>query len=207
MADDPLVAEALQRVRDAAADFVYLQFTDILGAVKGVTIPTNRLERAFAEGVWFDGSSVEGWARVAETDLYLRPDPASLALFPWENPPAARFTCDLGLPSGEPFSGDPRQALQRVLAEAAEAGFSYRVSAEFEFFLFLQDQASPERLARHLHPSDAETYYSLPSERTVRVCHEVARTLQSCGFPVSATHHEVSPGQHEIDLADQDALR
>src|SRR5207244_3334050 len=117
-------------------DFVYLQFTDILGSVKGITIPTSRLERAFDEGVWFDGSSVEGWARTAESDLYLRPAPTSLALFPWQSPPAARFICDLSLPSG--------------------AG---------------------------------------------------SRPLEQCGCSVAATPHAVAPGQHEIDLAEHDALR
>ncbi len=207
MASADLRVDALQRVRDAGADFVYLQFTDILGSVKGVTVPTSRLERAFDEGVWFDGSSVEGWARVAESDLYLRPDPETLALFPWESPPAARFICDLTLPSGEPFSGDPRHALRRVIGEAAEAGFEYRLAAEFEFFLFLEDQSVSLGLARGLEPSDAESYYSMPTERTLRLCHEVARTLEQCGFAVAATHHEVSPGQHEIDLAEHDALR
>ncbi|HUZ78365.1 MAG TPA: glutamine synthetase family protein [Chloroflexota bacterium] len=204
---DSLASEALARVRDAGADFAYLQFTDILGSVKGVTIPASRLERAFDEGVWFDGSSVEGWARVAESDLFLRPDPATLALFAWEDPPAVRFICDLGLPSGEPFPGDSRQALKRVLAEAGEAGFDYRVAAEFEFFLFLDGQSTTQGLARGLEPSDAESYYSMPTERTLRLCHEVARTLEQCGFAVAATHHEVSPGQHEIDLAEHDALR
>ncbi len=207
MASGSAVKGALQRVRDARADFIYLQFTDILGSVKGITIPANRLARAFEEGVWFDGSSVEGWARTAESDLYLRPDPASLALFPWENPPAARFICDLSLPSGEPFSGDPRQALRRVLGEAAEAGFEYRVAAEFEFFLFLDDQSVSAGLARGLEPSDAESYYSMPTERTLRLIHEVARMLEQCGFSVAATHHEVAPGQHEIDLAEHEALR
>jgi glutamine synthetase len=205
--DSSAVSDARQRVQSMGADFVYLQFTDILGSVKGITIPTSRLERAFDEGVWFDGSAVEGWARVAESDLYLKPDPASLALFPWENPPSARFICDLSLPSGEPFPGDPRQALRRVMGEAAEAGFEYRVAAEFEFFLLLGEESVPLGLARGLEPSDAESYYSMPTERTLRLIHEVARTLEQCGFAVAATHHEVSPGQHEIDLAEHDALR
>ncbi|HEX6513638.1 MAG TPA: glutamine synthetase family protein [Chloroflexota bacterium] len=204
---DSPAAQALARVQQAGADFVYLQFTDILGSVKGVTIPTSRLERAFDEGVWFDGSSVEGWARVAESDLYLRPDPVSLALFPWEDPPGARFICDLGLPDGEPFAGDPRQALRRVLGEAEEAGFDYRIAAEFEFFLFLDQESVPLGLARGLEPSDTESYYSMPTERTLRLIHEVARTLEQCGFAVAATHHEVAAGQHEIDLAEHDALR
>jgi glutamine synthetase len=205
--NEAAIEDALRRVREAGADFVYMQFTDILGAVKGVTIPTSRLGRAFEEGVWFDGSSVEGWARVAESDLYLRPDPNSLALFPWETPPAARFICDLGLPDGEPFLGDPRQALRRVIAEAADAGFEYRVSAEFEFFLFVDERDTKLGLARGLEPSDAESYYSMPSEHTMRLCQEVARTLESCGFDVAGTHHEVSAGQHEIDLGEHEALR
>lgn len=204
---DPAISDALSRVHNAGADFVYLQFTDILGSVKGVTIPTTRLERAFEEGVWFDGSSVEGWARVAESDLYLHPDPGSLAIFPWEDPPAARFICELSLPSGEGFSGDPRQALKRVLAEAVDAGYDYRIAAEFEFFLFLDEQSTALGLAQGLEPSDAESYYSMPTERTLRLIHEVARTLEQCGFEVAATHHEVAPGQHEIDLAEHEALR
>ena len=200
-------ADALSRVRESGADFTHLQFTDILGAVKGVTIPSSRLETALSEGIWFDGSSVEGWARVAESDLYLKPDPASLTIFPWESPPAARFMCDLGLPGGEPFAGDPRQALRRVLEEAAAAGFEYRVSAELEFFLLVDNRAVPLELARGLEPSDADSYYSLPTERTMRVCQLVAKTMEGAGFQVAATHHEVAPGQHEIDLGEHDALR
>jgi glutamine synthetase len=207
-AEAEAVESALRRVREAEADFVHLQFTDILGTVKGVTIPASRLEAAIANGVWFDGSSVEGWARVAESDLYLRPDPGSLTLFPWETPPAARFMCDLTLPDGEPFAGDPRQALRRVLAEAAEMGFAFRTSAELEFFLLLDKHAAPLALATDgLEPSDADSYYSLPTERTMRVCQLVARSMEACGFAISATHHEVAPGQHEIDLDEHDALR
>lgn len=202
--------EALERVREAGSDFVYLQFTDILGSVKGVSIPTSRLERAFDEGVWFDGSSVEGWARLAESDLYLRPDPTSLALFGWESPAAARFICDVVLPDGQPYLGDPRQALRRALGDASAASLDYRVSAEMEFFLFVDRASSsslPMELARGLEPSDPDGYYSLPRDRVMRLCQDVARTLEGCGFAVEGTHHEVAPGQHEIDLGEHGALR
>ncbi len=200
-------ALAMTRIKESGAEFVYLQFSDILGGVKGVTIPVSRLELAFNEGVWFDGSSVEGRARVAESDLFLRPDPSSLALFPWESPPAARFICDLYLPNGEPFLGDPRQALRRILREADDMGFEYRVSSEFEFFLLTQDPSMPLGLARGLEPSDGETYYGIPTERSSRLSHEVTKALQASDINVSATHHEVAPGQHEIDLAELEGLR
>ncbi|MGH2520461.1 MAG: glutamine synthetase family protein, partial [Chloroflexota bacterium] len=114
---------------------------------------------------------------------------------------------DLHLPGGDPFLGDPRQALRQVLAEAEAVGLDFRVSCEFEFFL-LDNQGLPTELAPgRLHPSDAESYYSIPTDRGARLCHEVTKALQASGITVAATHHEVAPGQHEIDLGELPALR
>src|SRR5207302_931011 len=121
----PLNEDWRARIRNSGAEFLHLQFTDVPGALKSVTIPAVRLDDALAGGVWFDGSSVEGLARTTESDLYLRPDPATFALIPWEPIPAGRLLCDLYLPDGALFVADPRQALKSVLAAADALGFQY----------------------------------------------------------------------------------
>src|SRR5436853_1927834 len=119
--------QLINHVAAAGIDFVHLQFTDIPGAIKNVTVPAARLRASLERGVWFDGSAVEGMARVAESDLYLRPDPSTFTILPWEQVPTARLLCDLCRPDGSPFPADPRQALKAALAEAAELGYDYRV--------------------------------------------------------------------------------
>jgi glutamine synthetase len=192
--------EVLQAVRAAGVDLVHLQFTDVPGTIKSMTIPASRLERAFDEGAWFDGSSVEGLARLAERDLYLRPDPTTFAILPWESPPTARLICDLGLPGGAPFLADPRAVLQTALARASEHGFSYRVACEVEFFVF-DDAAAPG-----LVPVDRSGYFEMQGDRALTLCTAAIEAVGSFGVEVDATHHEVGPGQYEIDLAEQDAL-
>src|SRR5258708_6218589 len=129
-------SEAIDRVlttaKEKEVEFVHLQFTDVPGSIKGVSIPVERLKECFAEGMWFDGSSVEGFARLAESDLYLRPDPTTFAIIPWERPTTGRLLCDLVTPDGVAFAADPRQVLRRTVADAAELGYSYRVGAEVE---------------------------------------------------------------------------
>jgi glutamine synthetase len=221
--DQSDVAAARQRVERLAAErsveFVHLQFIDIPGAIKGVSVPVERLGDCLENGVWFDGSSIEGFARLAETDLYLMPEPSSFALVPWERPTTARLLCNLVTPSGEPFAADPRFVLKRALDDAAELGYSYRVGAEVEFYLF-EDRASERasdvtasrgragRAESHpLVPSDTRSYFELPDERAAAICQSAVKVLRSFGYNVAATHHEVSPGQHEIDLGEDDALR
>ena len=129
----------LAAAEERGVDFIHLQFTDVVGIVKGVTIPVDELPRALEEGVWFDGSSIQGFARIAESDMYLLPDPATFALIPWEQEPGrvtARLICDVYTPAFEPFAGDPRGVLKRVLAEAREMGYIYQTGPELEFFLF-----------------------------------------------------------------------
>jgi glutamine synthetase len=138
---DAEAARAVEAAATAGVEFVHLQFTDIPGAIKGISIPIERLPSCLTDGAWFDGSSVEGLARLAESDLYLRPDPATVAIIPWEKPTTARMVCDLLTPSREPFPADPRYILKRALADAAELGYRYRVGAEVEFYLF-EDRAA-----------------------------------------------------------------
>ena len=128
------MTDVLQQARAAGVEVVHLQFTDVAGAIKSMSIPISRLSHLLEHGAWFDGSSVESWARTAESDLFLRPAPGSFAVLPWEATPTARIICDLCVPGGEPFFGDPRHALKRAVAEAHDLGFEYRVAAEFEFF-------------------------------------------------------------------------
>ena len=213
--DSAAVERALQATKDRGVEFIHLQFTDIPGAIKGLSVPAERLERCFGEGVWFDGSSVEGFARLAESDLYLRPDPTTFAVVPWERPTTARLLCDLATPDGLPFVADPRYVLKRVLAEAAEQGYAYRANAEVEFYLFEERdggtrQGGSARSAagqRPLVPSDSRSYFELTDERAAGLCQSASTILRSFGYDVAATHHEVSPGQHEIDLGEDDALR
>ncbi|GAC1323665.1 MAG: type I glutamate--ammonia ligase [Chloroflexota bacterium] len=193
---DDVVAAA----RAARVEMVHLQFTDVPGAIKSMTIPVNRLKRVFESGAWFDGSSVEGLARVAERDLYLQPDPTTFALVPWEKSPTARLICDLGLPGGEPFTADPRAVLKSAVERAADAGFRYRVACEVEFFVFDDTPGLDPR------PVDRSGYFEMHGTRAMVLCAAAIDALGAFGFDVDATHHEVGPGQYEIDLADQDAL-
>lgn len=197
----------VQLARDEGVEFVHLQFTDIPGTIKGVSIPAERLAISLDEGVWFDGSSVEGLARLAESDLYLAPDPSTFAVLPWEQVRTARLVCDLRTPDRQPFVADPRGVLKRALADAAERGFAYRAGAEVEFYLF-EERSDPGKTgARGLIPPDARSYFELPVARAAEVCSEAVKVLRGFGFRVSASHHEVSPGQYEIDLSEDDALR
>ena len=194
-------AGVLERARQAGVEIVHLQFTDVAGSIKSLTVPRSRLERTLKEGAWFDGSSVEGLARVAESDLYLKPDLGSFVVVPWERTPTARLICDLSLPGGAPFPADPRQVLRAALAEAAELGFTYRVGCEVEFFVF------DERADGVPAPVDNGGYFELHGRRGTDLSCGIVEALAAFGVQVEATHHEVGPGQLEIDLAELDALQ
>ena len=185
--------------------FVHLQFTDIVGIVKGITIPSNQLERALDAGVWFDGSSVQGFARIAESDMYLMPDPATFRIIPWESmeeAATARMICDVYTPAGEPFLGDPRGVLKRALKSVEEKGFIYNAGPELEFFLFhFNDHGAPALL-----PHDSGGYFDYSTDQAIVVRKEMVAALQALGIVVEASHHEVATGQHEIDFEYADAL-
>jgi len=196
--------DALERMRSANVEVVQLQFTDVAGAIKSLTVPGSRLPRVLDHGAWFDGSSVEGFARIAESDLFLRPEPSSFVILPWESTPTARLICDLCLPDGEPFAADPRQALKRVLADAVERGFDYRVSSELEFYIF--EDCDPRTNGGHLVPVDRSGYFDIQGTRAEKLCRTVVDALTRFGVQVEATHGEVGPGQHEIDIVELGAL-
>jgi glutamine synthetase len=199
-------AEFLKQVNQDQVRFIALQFTDVTGAVKSVDIPAARLETALDEGVWFDGSSVEGFARIQESDMRLILDPATYAVLPWT--PAdyrrARVFCDIYTPDGKPFPGDPRGALKRILGRLSERGWTYNVGPEPEFFLFKRNGAQ----SIHPVPHDVGGYFDFSaSDEAVRVRTELMQALAGMGLDVEMGHHEVALGQHEIDFRFADALR
>ncbi len=202
---DSAVDDDAQRVLDEVEErgvrFVRLWFTDVLGFLKSFAIPGTELEKAFREGVGFDGSAVEGFARVEEADMLARPDPATFRLLPWPrgDEPVARVMCDVLHPDGTPFEGDPRSVLRRGLSRAAEMGYRFEAAPEVEFFL----SAS----AKELVPLDHGGYFDLT---TADVADEFRRrvtlALDALGVPVEMYHHEDAPSQQEIDVSSMEAL-
>ncbi len=186
--------------------FVDLQFTDIVGVVKNVTIPIHELPDAIENGIWFDGSSIEGFARVAESDMHLRPDISTFAIVPWlkGEDATARLICDVFTPEGLPFQGDPRSVLRNVLESAREMGFHYNTGPELEFFLF-KPQADGKLIPPN--PHDAGSYFDAPSDMAAGLRRQMTTTLEALGLEVEAMHHEGAPGQHEIDFRYSDALK
>ncbi|NJM05738.1 type I glutamate--ammonia ligase [Candidatus Gracilibacteria bacterium] len=205
MSDD-LRAAVLQQAAEQHIAFVNLQFTDILGMVKNVTIPVEELPAAIERGVWFDGSSIEGYARTVESDMYLVPDLTTFVPLPWDQQPGiatARVICTVHMPDGKPFAGDPRAVLGNMLKQAAEAGFLYNVGPEIEFFLF--KPGSDGRIAAL--PHDDAGYFDVSTDQATHIRRQMVRALQQMGIGVEAMHHEVASGQHEIDLGYGEALR
>lgn len=195
-------------VAQAQADdvkFIDLQFTDIMGSVKSVTIPINHLEEALERGVWFDGSSIQGFARIHESDMFLLPDQSTYRVLPWtsEERRRARLICDIKRPDGEPFGGDPRAALRRAIAYAADMGFNYNCGPELEFFLFKLNEGDSITPV----PNDVGGYFDFsPKDEAASLRAEIVLALQLMGMNVEASHHEVALGQHEIDFEYADAL-
>ncbi|WP_458208238.1 type I glutamate--ammonia ligase [Haladaptatus sp. NG-SE-30] len=198
--------EVLDTLERENVDFVRLQFTDITGTVKNVSIPAHQVEKAFDEGIWFDGSSIEGFARIQESDMRLEPDPSTFAVLPWRSDgdtASARLICDVVNTDGTPFAGGPRQVLKRVLAEAEEMGYTVSIGPEPEFFLFEKDDEGKATTIPH----DSGGYFDLaPKDMASDVRREVIFTLEQMGFEIEASHHEVADGQHEINFKYDDAL-
>ena len=200
----------LEHVETQRIRFINLEFTDVVGLMKCVTIPAEQLADCLSHGKWFDGSAIEGFARVAETDMYLRPDLATFSQVPWlpaeremEGGLVARVVCDVLTPAGERFEGDPRAVLARTLERAAALGYRYEVAAELEFYLLRERETGmPEPL-----PQDRGGYFDLSTDLAADVRREIAAALARIGIAVEASHHEVAAGQHELDFAPADALR
>ncbi|THE11527.1 type I glutamate--ammonia ligase [Bacillus timonensis] len=186
--------------------FVRLQFTDILGTIKNVEIPVSQLEKALSNKMMFDGSSIEGFVRIEESDMYLYPDLNTWVVFPWtaEKGKVARLICDIHNADGTPFEGDPRNNLKRVLREMEELGFTnFNLGPEPEFFLFKLDQKGEPTLELN----DNGGYFDLaPTDLGENCRRDIVLELEEMGFEIEASHHEVAPGQHEIDFKYEDAL-
>ena len=186
--------------------FLRLQFIDILGMNKNVEVPENQFEKALDGEILFDGSSIEGFVRIEESDMLLKPDLDTCQVFPWEDErgKVARLICDVYNPDETPFSGDPRLNLKRVLKEAEKLGYTMMVGPEAEFFLFLRDANGNATTQTH----DAAAYFDLaPVDKGEECRRAIVNVLEKLGFEAEAAHHEVAPGQHEIDFKYADALR
>ena len=195
---------ALRTVEERGVRLIRLWFTDVLGQLKSVAISPAELETAFEEGVHFDGSAIDGFSRVQESDVLARPDPASFELLPWnrDDDVSARMFCDVLTPEGQPFDGDPRHVLKRNLDRARTAGFQFMVAPEMEFFYFAHGDPT-----RPLEPLDTGSYFDLTTTDAASVLRKrTIAMLEALGIPVEYSFHEDAPSQHEIDLRYTDAL-
>ena len=210
MTNDNLSAEAervLDEIEEKNVDFLRLQFTDILGTVKNVSVPADQAEKAFSEGIYFDGSSIEGFVRIQESDMRLKPDPETFATLPWrsgEDRASARLICDvINTSTGEPFEGDPRYVLKQAIERAEELGYEVNVAPEPEFFLFEEDEDGRATTKT----GDAGGYFDLaPKDLASDVRRDIIYGLEEMGFEIEASHHEVAQGQHEINFEYDDVL-
>ncbi len=193
-------------VEEEDVRFIRLQFTDMLGNMRNMAITSARLPRALDNGCMFDGSCIDGFVEVEESDLYLHPDLDTFTIFPWRphQGKVARLICDVYKPDGTRLSSDPRHVLQEVISEAAEMGYTFNVGPECEFFLFeTDDRGIPVTV-----PHDNASYFDLaPLDNGENCRREICLTLEEMGYEVEASHHEMAPGQHEITFKYDSALR
>ena len=198
--------DIIKIVRDEKVEFIRLQFTDIFGMLKNVAITAKQLEKALDNKCMFDGSSIEGFVRIEESDMYLSPDTDSFVILPWNSEigKTARLICDVYTADGKPFEGDPRYVLKRALNKAARMGYdTFNVGPECEFFLFLVDDEGNPTTITH----DKAGYFDLgPVDLGEKARRDMCLTLEEMGFEVEQSHHEEAPGQHEIDFKYTDAL-
>ncbi|MBP1760791.1 MAG: glutamine synthetase, type [Firmicutes bacterium] len=197
--------ELMKKIKDNDVRFLRLQFTDIAGVMKNLAVPFSQVEKVLDGEIMFDGSSINGFADISESDMYLVPDMDTFVIFPWRsaNGKVARLICDIYLPDGTPFPGCPRNNLKRALKEANDLGYTMHVGPEAEFFLFLSD----EKGHATTQVQDEAGYFDLaPIDLGENARRDMDTTLEEMGFEIEASHHEVAPGQHEIDFKYGDAL-
>lgn len=204
MALDAAAKEALERAKSDGVKFINLQFTDILGAIKSVAIPVQRLADVLDKGIWFDGSSILGFVRICESDMILKPDPATYMITPWTpaERKSARFLCDVYTPDNKPFEGDPRSILKKALNETARMGYVYNCGPEVEFYLFKKED---NKITTSPHDIGGYFDYS-PRDMASNVRKDIVIALEAMGMEAEMSHHEVGPGQHEIDVRYANAL-
>lgn len=197
--------ELIEYVEREQIKFIDLQFIDVVGVVKNITIPAEDLGTAVQNGIWFDGSSIEAYARVAESDMHLCPDISTFSVLPWLNAEeaTARLICNVYSPDGQPFLGDPRAVLKRVMDRAAGMGLHYLTGPELEFFLF---KPHPDGSMLPLQPEDRGSYFDAPFDRSAGLSRRMAATLSSFGIQVETMHHEIACGQREIDFRHANAM-
>jgi len=195
--------DVMKLVKDKNVKFVRFWFTDVLGFLKSFAVTIPELGRALNEGMGFDGSSIEGFARIQESDMIAMPDPATFSILPWRSADdiaVGRMFCDVLQPNGEHYVGDPRWALKRMVGEAKEMGFDFYIGPELEFFFFKSSEGKPETL-------DHGGYFDLtPLDVASDLRREIVLSLEAMGIPVEYSHHEVAPSQHEIDLRYAEAV-
>lgn len=197
--------DILRMVEEEDVGFIRLQFTDIFGTLKNVAITTSQLERALNNECMFDGSAIEGFSRIEESDMYLYPDLDTFEIFPWrpQQGKVARMICDIYRPNGTAYESDPRYVLKKVLSEARAYGYSFDVGPEFEFFLFHSDEVGRATTMSH----ERAGYFDIgPQDMGENARRDMVLTLEDMGFEVEASHHEMAPAQHEIDLKYEEAL-
>jgi glutamine synthetase len=202
MSETKTQKDVLKIVKDRDVSFIQIWFTDVLGMLKGFAITPSELEGALEEGMGFDGSSIEGFARIEESDMVAMPDPGTFEFLPWrpKERPVARMFCDILQPDGSPYEGDPRYVFKRVLAKAAEQGYTYYIGPELEYFYFENNEA-PKII-------DKGGYFDTPPLDTAgSLRRDTIFALQEMGIEVEYSHHEVAPSQHEIDLRYDEGLK
>ncbi|MDE7057214.1 MAG: type I glutamate--ammonia ligase [Lachnospiraceae bacterium] len=197
--------DILELVEEEDIEFIRLQFTDLFGSMKNLAITSSHLKRALENKVMFDGSSIEGFVRVEESDMYLYPDYSTFAMFPWrpQHGKVARLICDVYRPDGTCYEGDPRYLLKKVIQEAEEMGYIFQVGPECEFFLYhMDDNGLPTNITH-----EQAGYFDMgPIDFGENARRDMVLTLEEMGFEVEASHHESAPAQHEIDFRYNDAL-
>jgi glutamine synthetase len=204
MALDAAKKEVLDRAKSDNVKFINLQFTDVMGFIKSVSFPIGRLEDSLDKGTWFDGSSIQGFTRICESDMFLMPDHETYKIIPWKGTEkkTARLMCDVYTPDGKPFEGDPRYILKRAIASAKKMGFVYNTGPELEFYLVLKSDGRITTV-----PHDVGGYFDFsPRDLASHVRRDIMLALEDMGMEVETSHHEVGPGQHEIDVKYSDAL-
>lgn len=198
--------DVINLVEEEDVEFIRLQFTDMFGTMKNVAITASQLEKALDNKCMFDGASIDGFVRVEESDMYLHPDLDTLEIFPWrpQQGKVARLICDVYTNATDPFEGDPRYVLKKVLNEAKEMGYTFDVGTECEFFLFHTDDNGNPTTITH----EKAGYFDLgPVDLGENARRDMVLNLESMGFEIEASHHEAAPAQHEIDFKYTDALR